>query len=168
MPPVLHLNVDVIHAIKAKIDANIAAYVTSTNSDLVNNGVLAEAPLQVLDYLPSVANLLQFPTVGIGEGPIDFQDDTGWSATGTFDIAIVLFVREATGNRFNLAWKLRHTMAALASCVLTDRDVGAGWGVVLRSIEPGPVLRSRDNAAPDAILGVRSMVINVRDEQDDM
>lgn len=169
MTNILPLNVNVIKAIKALLDSQLATYVTATNAQLVSNGVNAEMPAQVLDYLPSVANLTQFPTIGIGEGPVGFEagSDTGWTAIGAFDIAIILFLREGSGNRHDLAWKLRHTMAAVASCILHGRDVGAGWGVQLRSIEPGPILQPRDNAAPEAILGVRSMVIGIRDEQDD-
>jgi hypothetical protein len=160
------LNVPVIHALKARLDTDLASYITDVNASLVSNGVDAETPQQILDYLPTLANLNAFPTIGIADGEITFQDDIGRSATGMLEIAIAIFVR--ANDRHTLAWRLRHLMAAVASCVLEGRDIdGVGWGVILKKIEPGPVLRARDGGAPDTVMGMRTMVILVRDEQDD-
>lgn len=67
-------------------------------------------------------------------------------------------------------------MMAVASVVLDQRNLdGVGWGMVLQRIEPGPILRERDNvteqqqqARSNTVLGLRTLLFNYRDEQDDM
>jgi hypothetical protein len=166
MTVTIPLNVNVVHALHTRLDTGLAPYIARVNADLVTNGIDAETPQQIFDYVPTMANLMAFPTIGIADGPITFEDDIGRSATGWIEMAVAIFVRGTS--RHELSWKLRHLMAAVASCVLEDRDIGAGWGVILRRIEPGPILRARDGEAPETVMGMRTMVIAVRDEQDDL
>lgn len=163
MPNVLPLNVGGVRALKTRLDTDLAAVIAQVNAE-AGVEVQLDTTYTVFDFVPAVANIIQWPTLGIAEGEVNFEDDTGWSATGRFDLAIVIFMRDP--DRYQLAWKLRHMARAVATCVLKNRDMGQGWGMTLQGIEPGPLLRARESVADGELIGIRAVTINYRDEQD--
>lgn len=174
----LPLNIPAIIALADRMETNLPAEVTAVNGQITAHPSWPQYPIEVPvvhNHMPSIAELTQFPAVGIGEGNVDFNDDVGWSATGRFDLACVIYIRSMNG-REELVWRMRYTMMAVASVVLDQRNLdGVGWGMVLQRIEPGPILRERDNvteqqqqARSNTVLGLRTLLFNYRDEQDDM
>lgn len=158
-----NLNEDTLKALHTRLTTNLNAVIDTANSTLTTPSFPLDYPTQVFDYIPPIGELADFPIVAIGDGTIDFQDDVGWSATGVMDFVVCIWVHEFEPRA--LAWKLRRMMACVANCVLLDRDLdGAGWGVTLGKIEPGPTLGRREN--PKEMVGMRAMTLTVRDEQD--
>lgn len=160
-----HLNEPSLKAIHDRLSNDLNGYIDQVNTELIVPDFPVEYPVHVYDFIPTTNYLTDFPVVSIGDGPIDFLDDTGWSATGSMDFAIVIWVKDY--DQRALAWRLRRLMTAVANCVLDGRSLaaeGGGWGVTLGQIEPGPVLGRKQD--PTAVLGMRALTLNVRDEQD--
>lgn len=170
----MRLEHDVIRALHAKMVEGLNDRITEVNSTLADDDYYqldaVDEATQILDYMPPVSQLVAMPTFAIAEDTITFDDDTGWSATGRFPLSIVIVVQEYDPRA--LAWKLRHYMVALANCVLAGRTLGeAGWGMTLRGVTPGPKLRVRESPSDEtsgrsAVLGLRALTIEIRDEQD--
>lgn len=163
MANVLPLNIGGVRAMKTRLDTNLAAVIAQVNGE-PSVEVQLDTTYDVFDFVPAIVNIQKFPTLGIAEGEIIFEDDSGWSATGRFDLAVVIFMRDI--DRYQLAWKLRHMARAVATCILSNRDLGQGWGMTLQGIEPGPLLKPRDSLDDSQLIGIRAVTINYRDEQD--
>lgn len=159
------LSEDTLKAIHQRLQDDMPAMIATVNSELTSPSFPIEQIHHFYDFIPTVAQLTDFPVVAIGDGPIDFDDDIGWSATGKMDFAVVIWCMDY--DQRALAWKLRRTMIAVANVLLAGRSLvsdGGGWGVTLGKIEPGPVLGRNEN--PEQVIGMRALTFTVRDEQD--
>jgi hypothetical protein len=135
----------VVAALKKRLDDDLSAAIEAVNAE-VTDGTLIEQPQQILDHIPPVELLLAFPTIGIGEGVGRWTDDLGWEATGQHELSIVCFVQ--ADDQQTLVRRLRRMRRALLRTVMADRAwrdaavpaLGRAWGVMLRSVQPGPTL----------------------------
>lgn len=132
----LDLNVPVVAALKARLDSDLAAAIALVNAD---SSVDIEGPKAIHDFVPPVGLIVDFPTIGIGDGPTRFEDDTGFSATGRHELMVVVFLQNP--DQEQLAAQLRAYTRAIATCVLDGRNLGDGaWGTGLIQVDPGPTL----------------------------
>lgn len=132
----LDLNVPVVAALKARLDANLAAGIALVNAD---SDVDIELPQQIFDFVPPISLITAFPTVGIGDGPIRFEDDNAHSATARSELMVIAYLQNA--DQAVLAAQLRGYARALATVALDGRNLGTGaWGTGLIQIDPGPTL----------------------------
>lgn len=156
-----------ITALRQRLVDDLPGHVTTVNGE-VTDGTTIVSPdaANILDYLPSVGELVNFPTVAIEHGPGRFEDDTGHEATGVYDLVVVAFVQDADPQR--LARVVRRTHRAVMRTVLAGRAIGSGsgaaWGVTLNSFDFGPALtrRERGDAPPDTYMTWVAMSIRCR------
>lgn len=156
-----------VTALRQRIEDDLPAAVAVVNG-AVTDGITIAAPdaANVLDYMPAIGELVNFPTVAIEHGPGRFEDDTGHDATGVYDLAVVAFVQDADPQR--LARIVRRTMTALMRCVLAGRAFGTGdgavWGLTLRATDFGPALskRERSDEPPDTYMTWATVAIRCK------
>lgn len=159
----INLNEDIVNTLRDRLEANLPAVIDDINSTHQDPLYPMQYPYQVLDYIPPVSELTGFPTLGISDGNIAFEDDTGWGATGVFDLTVVCFLQSS--NHRELVWWLRRYGQAIVRVTLAGRRLGVeGWGVTLRDIRPGPTL-GRDES-PRQWLSTTAVTITVKTEQD--
>jgi hypothetical protein len=135
----------VVAALCKRLDDDLPAAIDTVNLE-VTDGTLIEQPQQILDHIPPVEILLAFPTIGIGEGTGHWEDDTGHEATGRHELSIVCFVQAS--DQQTLVRQLRRMRRALLRTVMADRawedaatpTLHRAWGIMLRSVVPGPTL----------------------------
>lgn len=160
----IKLNEDVVNTLRDRLETDLPAVIATINSDQTDPAFTVPSPQQVLDYIPPVADLNVFPTIGISDGDISFEDDTGWGATGLFDLTVVCFLQSS--NQRELVWWLRRYGQAICRVALDGRRMGVeGWGVTLRGVRPGPTL-GRDET-PRQWMSTTAVTITVKTEQDD-
>lgn len=154
-----------VAALKTRLDSDLADRVDAINATVTDGTTLAQ-PAAILDYMPSVGELVDFPTVAIEHGPGRFQDDTGWEATGVYDLIVVAFVQHAEPQ--HLARLVRRYQLAVLRCVLQDRNLGSGtgvpWGVTLRGMDFGPALtrREREDEPPGTYMTWTAVALTVK------
>lgn len=159
----IKLNEDIVNTLRDRLEANLPSVIDTINSEQVDPPYTVPKPLQVLDYIPTVSDLSAFPTIGISDGDIHFEDDTGWGATGIFDLTVVSFLQSS--DQRTLVWWLRRYGQAVCRVALDSRRMGVeGWGVTLRGIRPGPTL-GRDET-PRQWMSTTAVTITVRTNQD--
>jgi hypothetical protein len=140
----IQLNEPAIHAIHHRLENDLLDIIEDINTRS-EDGHQLEPPQTILTYMPSLRELVAFPTIGIRDGISTFEDDTGWSVTSRHVLSVFVFVQDYEQEA--LAWKLRRYEQAIVRCVLKDRQLGGndGFGMGLMRIEPGPTLGRRDN-----------------------
>ena len=130
------LNVPVVAALKARLDSDLATAIALVNAD---SAIDIEAPQLIVDFVPPLSLITAFPTVGIGDGPIRFEDDNAHSATIRSEVMLIAYLQNA--DQAVLASQLRAYARALVSCALDGRTLGTGaWGTGLIQVDPGPTL----------------------------
>lgn len=128
----------VIAAMQARLSADLPAEILVANDD-ADDGLVLDVPVHVLDYIPAVGELRDFPTVGLLHGAGTFEDDSAVSATGVYSIGIVTFVQQAEPDL--LARALRRYTRSILRVALKNRAIQGGpWGMILQSVDYGPAL----------------------------
>jgi hypothetical protein len=135
----------VIAALLARLQTDLPPAVDAVNSE-VTDGTLIEQPRQILDYIPPVEVLLDFPTIAIGEGPDRWFDDNGHEVTGHHEIAVMAFIQ--ADDQQTLVRQLRRTRRALLTAIMSGRSLqdvedpsrNRAWGILLKQGTPGPTL----------------------------
>lgn len=135
----------VIAALMARLQDDLPAAIDAVNGE-VTDGTLIDQPQQILDHIPPVEVLLSFPTVAVAEGPGRWADDIGAEATGLHELSVVCFLQAS--DQQTLVRQLRRYRRALLRTVMDGRVLpdavdparNRAWGVMLRSIAPGPTL----------------------------
>jgi hypothetical protein len=160
-----------VSALHARILSDLGAQVATINAAVTDEyTILNPDPQNVLDYMPSVGELVSFPTVGIEHGPGRFEDDTGWSATGVYDLIVVTFVQHAEPQ--GLARLVRRHQLAMLRTIMAGRNLGSGqgipWGVTLRNMDFGPALTRRDrgDGPPDTYMTWSAIAVQVKLDED--
>jgi len=154
-----------VEALRTRIATDLNAHIDTINAT-VTDGTTIPHPEQVLDYMPSVGELVAFPTIGIEHGPGRFEDDTGFEATGVYELIVVSFVQHAEPQA--LARMVRRYQLAVLRTVMKDRNLGSGtgipWGVVLRGMDFGPALTRRDrgDGPPDTYMTWSAIALTVK------
>jgi hypothetical protein len=134
----IQLNEPVIHALRDRLEADLPAVISQINADSDDDFTLAD-PVAVHGFVPPIALLEDFPTVGIGDAPSRFEDDVGHSATGRHELIVIAYLQDE--DQEALAWRLRRYSQALVRVALAGRNLGdAAWGTGLVSVSPGPTL----------------------------
>lgn len=160
-----------VAALRTRIATDLGGHVTTINAAVTDGYTITTPDAQnILDYMPSVGELVAFPTVGIEHGPGRFQDDTGYSATGVYDLIVVTFVQHAEPQ--GLARLVRRHQLAMLRTVMADRNLGSGtgipWGVTLRNMDFGPALTRRDrgDGPPDTYMTWSAIAVQVKLDED--
>lgn len=143
-------------------------YIALANA-AVTDGITVDAPVQVLPYVPPLDQLDQFPVIGVGDGPGRWEDDTGFSATGVWQLTAVWFLQDA--DQLALTTRARRALNVLVSCVMDgrvwtdDRDVM--WSVRLLATRPGAALADRPgrNEPPTAYLTWVGVAVEVKTDE---
>ena len=126
----IDLNEPIVHALQTQLSEGLPD--VCAELDLT-------APVAVEDYIPPVGLLLDFPTIGIGDGSTRFEDDEGFSATGRHELLIVAYL--SNQDQQTLAWELRRYTQAIVRVVRSDLKLGgSAWGSGLVGTAPGPTL----------------------------
>lgn len=159
----IKLNETVVTTLKARLEAELPAIITDINATNTTPPYPIDNIAQVLDYVPTIGDLYQFPTLAISDGPIDLVDDVGWGSTGVFQLSVIAFVQDA--DQRALAWRLRRTAQAIVRAVRTPINaLGDGWGVYDFHVLPGPTL-GRDEG-PRQFMSTVAVSFMVKTEQD--
>ncbi len=140
-------------------------YIALANAQ-VTDGATVDAPVQILDYVPPLDQLDQFPVIGIGDAPGRWEDDTGFEATGVYGLTVVWFLQDA--DQQTLARKARRTLQVLLSCVMDQRKWDdEHWGVTLQGTRPGGALADRPgpNEPPTAYLTWVGVAVTVKTDE---
>lgn len=158
----IQLNEPVITSCVARLNAQLPAIITAINA-VVTDGYTLPPDFRVLDYIPPVSDLYAVPTIGISDGPMQLEDDTGWGATGVFDLSFVVYVQSA--DQRYLAWALRRWAQALVRALRSPTNaIGEAWGVSNFRVRPGPTL-GRDET-PRQWVSTTSVTATFKSEQD--
>lgn len=152
----------VVPELRDRLETNLPAVITTINSTQTNPTFPIENPQRVLDYIPTVADMYNFPIVGISDGIFYLEDDVGWGGTGRCEFTIVVFLQHPDPR--TLAWQLRRYAQAITRVCLATRSVGDGWGITLKQVRPGPTL-GRDSD-PKQWVSTVAVSIEVKSEQD--
>lgn len=159
----IQLNEPVISFLRDRLESNLPAIVTALNASATDPAYPITSPQQILDYVPALADLYNFPVIGISDGPFALVDDLGWGATGEFELSVVLYEQDA--DLRSLAWKLRrHTQAIVRAIRTPTLQLGEGWGTYDYKVNPGPTL-SRDEG-PRQFMSTTSVSFKCKSEQD--
>jgi hypothetical protein len=161
MTQLFKLNEHLIAAMVARLTADLPGVIDTINAE-ATDGLVIPYVDQVLDYVPTPTILNRFPTVAVQDGPSDFQDDVGWSATGVHDLVLVTFVQDADQQR--LATMLRRYTRAVANVAMAGRTVGDAWGVTLNGILPGPTLGRGEE--PREWISYTGVSVRLKSEED--
>lgn len=153
----------IIIAIVARLNSDLNGIIDAVNASQTNPTFPIQYPQAILDYIPTVAELSALPCIGVSDGNIKWEDDTGLGATAHAQFSIVAFVQSQ--DQRELAWMLRRYAIAMTRCLIAGRSLPPeGWGVVVDGITPGPTL-GRDES-PRQWLSTVGVRIAVRWEQD--
>lgn len=152
----------VVKTLRQRLETNLPTHIADINAAQTDPLYPIENPQRVLDYIPPVADLYALPCVGISDGPLTFQDDVGWGATGVFELTVVVFLQSA--DQRQLVWQLRRYAQAIIRAVDRGSGLDEGWGVTLRNVRPGPSL-GRDTD-PKQWLSTVAVTVVVKTEQD--
>jgi hypothetical protein len=136
----MELNEPVIRALHQRLVDELPTAAAAVN-ERVDDGILLPDldTTQVLTHIPPPSERLQPPTIGIGDGPSELEDDEGFAATGRHELLIVVY--EQSSDQDALAWLLRRWTSAIATVALRGRNLGDGaWGTGLIKSVPGPTL----------------------------
>jgi hypothetical protein len=159
----LDLNEPAVHAVVGRLRERLGDVIAELNTG-VEDGITIEPPTdeQILDFVPQLELLVDFPTIGIQDLPSKFEDDIGSSATGRHLLGVVIF--HANPDQRELAWQLRRYARAVASCVLAGRVIEPDvWGVLLDKVEPGPTLSHEEN--PRTYMSWTAVTFDLRTEE---
>lgn len=138
MRDVLGSEESVIHELRERLELHLPTVLDSIRADAGEDLALPD-PAAVFDYVPTAAEIVQWPTVGIHDLGGSLEDDIGSSATNRFGLGIVIYC--AAADLRELAWQLRRYRRAVATVALDGRYIGdRGWGVTLKRYVPGPTL----------------------------
>lgn len=158
----IQLNEPVVTTLRNRLEAQLPAIITAINA-LVTDGYTIENPQRVLDYVPPVTDMNALPLLGISDGEMRLEDDTGWGATGVFDLSIVVFLQHS--DQRQLVWMLRRYAQAVVRAARTPTvGMGEGWGVYNFRVRPGPTL-GRDES-PRQWLSTIAITFTVKTNQD--
>ncbi len=134
----IELNEPIVAALVERLTTGLPAVIAAINGEIDDEATLAES-IAVLDYIPPPSDLLEPPVIGIGDGRGGFEDDTGFSATGKFELLITVY--EQADDQQLLVRRLRRWAKAIARVALDGRNLGeAAWGSRLVGTRPGPTL----------------------------
>jgi hypothetical protein len=133
----IELNEPVIRALEQRLKDDLPAAIAEINDSVDDGFTLAEP--KILTYVPPPSDLLDPPVIGIGDAPSQFEDDSGFSATGRHELLIVAY--DQSSDQEALAWQLRRWTLAITRVALAGRKLGdAAWGTGLRGTAPGRTL----------------------------
>lgn len=161
----------VIAGLVKRLEDELPAAIDDVNADQTDGILIDRAHLQVLDHVPHILTLHQWPTIGVAEGPGRYEDDTGHEATGVHELQIVAFMQDA--DLQTLAKKLRRIFVAVERVALAGRviphatlgGVNAAWGVQRLRRLPGPTLGEEDPGSVVTWMSSVSLVLLARTDE---
>jgi hypothetical protein len=161
----------VIAALKKRLTDDLPLAVDAVNA-AVTDGTLIDLPGDIFDFIPPVETLLNFPTIGIGEGVGRIEDDTGHASTGIHELSVFVFIQ--ADDQQTLVRKLRRTRRAVVNAIMDGRVLkdaadptkNRAWGVMLKRIIPGPTLGDRESSHIVSWMSWVQVVIECRSDSD--
>src|SRR4051794_10224449 len=111
----IELTEPLILALKLRLEDDLRAEVDAVNAQ-VTDGFTIGGDAEILDFIPPPSDLLSPPVIGIGEGPGRFEDDIGGSATGKYELLVVIYDQAA--DQAALTWQLRRWAKAITRVAL--------------------------------------------------
>ena len=146
----MRLNEPVVRALLERLEAELPAVIAEINTDVPDDEEI-EAPKALFPIVPPPGLLVDYPAIGIRHLPSRLEDDTGSSATGVHELAIIYFL--VNTDPVLLGWQLVHYAQAISTVALRGRFLGdasgsaaggGAWGVTYRNWLPGPTLGDSD------------------------
>lgn len=130
-----------VTALAERMKQNIDEAVQLVNTDVID-GYTIDVP-QILDYPLPLELQTAWPLVCIARESGAFTDDSGYAATGAWDLSAWVFIMDRDPQ--GLARRLERTMAAVLTAGLgAERSfttpAGAAYGVSPKNIVYGPML----------------------------
>jgi hypothetical protein len=166
----IQLTEPIVAGLVAKLNQDLPAAIDALNASLTDETTVAY-PQQILDHFPPLETLLVFPTVAVAEGAGTFSDDTGWSATGRYELAVHCYV--SSTDQQVLVTQLRRLRTAVARVVMDGRTVPtadlsgtSAWGLVLKRLVPGATLGEFGPQGVETFMSWCGIVIEVTCDED--
>lgn len=156
-----------VAALAQRIDEQIEQAVQQVNTD-VTDGIPIDVPA-VVDYPVPLELQRAWPLVCIARESGAFTDDSGYAATGTWNLSLWVFVMDRDPR--SLAVKLERTMAAVLTAALGEQrsfTTPAAFGMTPRAVVYGPVLEGLPNDGgqpPDGLLSWISATIECMSDE---
>ncbi len=147
------------------LNANIDLVNANTTANSSRNQTQIAYPQLILDAPPVPAQLRAFPIVAVADGPMTFEDDVGWGATGVYEVYAMVYEMDTDPEA--LAWKLRRQLQALVTTVTLSRNMdGGAWGLIIKKIIPGQRLTKMDpNSRAPQFMQYAAICVTLKDEQ---
>jgi hypothetical protein len=156
-----------IDALRARLITDLNTRIDAINLERADDIVLDHvAPERILPFVPQPSLLVDFPSIGIGHGPDRFEDDTGFEATGVYDLHVLAFVQHS--DQRALAILVRRMKLAVTRCVLEGRNFGSGpgipWGVTYQGGDFGPAMGKSvaQDVTPDSYMTFCAIAIRCK------
>lgn len=137
-----------ISALVARLAADLPAAIATINANINDTYTLTVPPAaRILDHVPSIHLLRDWPTLGIQELPLRISDDIGTSARATLELVVLAFENDPSLEA--LARRLRRWGQAIAMVLDDNRSLGVAGAdaylVQMISTEPGPTLGDHED-----------------------
>jgi hypothetical protein len=147
----LRLTEPVVTALVDALKSGLNDTIDQLNAELADEVTVRHVDdVRILDHLPTLEVMQAFPVVGVGEGSGSFEDDTGHSMTGRYQLAICVY--ESDVDRQALATKLRRLRLAVTRLLLAGRVLNdsqgnlVAYGIRPIRLLPGTVLADLDQS----------------------
>jgi hypothetical protein len=132
----------IVAALVERLENELPAVLAAINAG-VTDGYELRAPQLIIPQVPSVGTLRQWPTIGIQDLGLTFEDDIGSSFVAVAGLVVLVF--EQSANLMELSWRLRRWERALVSILPKNRSLGPASDPDAYSVQPvrtipGPTL----------------------------
>lgn len=159
----IDLNIPLVQALQTRLQNDMPTFINQVNAQFTNPDFPVDQIQNVFDFVPSIKYLSAFPAIGIAEGDITVQDDTGWAFDANTTFSVVVF--EQRSEQRELSWALRKLSVAVTRCIMQGRSLPPdGWSLQLRRVRPGPTLGRDEN--PRQWMSTTTVQVDVRSTQD--
>lgn len=142
----------VASALRSAVATDINTRIDAVNS-AVTDGTTIEYPKEVLDHMPPLDAVFDFPLIGIIDGPGTWEDDTGFEAKGVYQMSLICVLQNAEIQL--LVRQTRRYVKALVNSIMyaTDnlprRSLGPIYGMRVVRIVPGQIFNEvHDESSP--------------------
>lgn len=155
------LSEPIIKGLKLLFQEHAAEVATLINSE-VTDGFQIKPPAQILDYLPTPAQLGGgLPVIAIGDGPVEIVNDLVSSVESEPILAVEAIVQHSDPRA--LTWQLRRYLQLISAVIQKDRTLkGTTPMTIFRGVEPGGIAGPREPESDEGYLQWSYVLIGVR------
>jgi hypothetical protein len=144
----VRLTEPVVAALVQRLSDDLTAAIDQVNAGATDE-IGVRYPQRVLDHLPTLEVMTDFPVIGVGEGPGSLVDDTGHSMTGRYTLTVCVYESDADSQV--LTTRLRRLRLAAFRTVIdgrvlptADGTATAAYGINPLRLLPGDRLADFD------------------------